>query len=141
MAIKHEIVFGVDNFGKQKELSEAETIAQMLLNLFLMRPGQLPSLPHIGMDIRKFLYKFEEDINTDQIRDEIVSQCSALLPYISVQQIQVLLVPFNNETILYILIPLTILVDNGGTLIYGFKKSNTSSAVSFNYKIADEQII
>lgn len=141
MAIKHELVFGVDNFGKQKELSDAETVAQMLLNLFLMRPGQLPSLPHIGIDIRKFLYKFEEDINTDQLRDDIVSQCSALLPYISIQQMQILLVPFNNETILYILVPLTIVVDGGGTLIYGFKKSDGSSAVSFNYKVADEQII
>lgn len=141
MAIKHEVLFGNDNFGKQKELSDAETVAQMLLNLFLMRKGQLPSMPQLGIDIRRYLYKTEDEINVEELKNQIINQCSALIPYINIQQLQIVLVPYNNENVLYILVPLTVAVEDGGTVMYGFKKSKDSSLVNFNYKVSNEQMI
>ena len=52
--IKPEVTFGLDNFGKQKTLSLSETIGQLVLDILLLKPGQLPSLPHIGMNIKQF---------------------------------------------------------------------------------------
>ena len=64
--IKHELTFGIDNFGKQNMLSKSESVAQVLINLLFMRPGQMPSLPHLGINIKQYLYKFEEDIDVTE---------------------------------------------------------------------------
>ena len=131
------MMFGIDSFGKQKSLTQAKTVAQMVINLLLMRPGQMPSLPHLGINIKQYLYKFEEDIDVGIIKNAISSQCSALLPYIDLPNLQVLLVPYENESILFIYMPLTILVENE-TLVIGFKRNNKTSEVTFNYKLQSE---
>ena len=141
MAIKSELEFGLNNFGKQKMMDEKDTISQMILNLFLLRQGQIPSLPHIGIDIRKYLYRFEDDINAEEIREAIIYQCVSLTPYIHVDSIQVIFVPFENESLMYIIVPIRINVDGGGTAIYGFKKPKTSNVVTFNYKVTNEQLL
>ena len=141
MAIKSELEFGLDNFGKQKKMSEKDTITQMLINLFLLRPGQLPSLPHIGIDIRQYLYQFEDEVNAEEIREKIVYQCMSLTPYIYLDSIQVAFIPYEHESLMYIIVPLRTTVDNGGTIIYGFKKQKKSNIVTFNYKVTDEQLM
>lgn len=130
--IKNELNFGIDNFGKQKMLTQAQSVAQVLINLLLMRPGQMPSLPHLGINIKQYLYKFEEDIDVSYIKAQISSQCSALLPYIDLSSMQMLLFPYENESILFIYIPLSV---EGETIVIGFKRNNKSNEVTFNYKI------
>ena len=134
--IKPELNFGIDNFGKQKKLTQPQTIAQILINLLLMRPGQLPSLPHIGIDIQQYLYKFQEDIDLSFIKNQISYQCSSILPYISLSEMQIILVPYESESILYIYVPLT-LISNDEAAIIGFKREHTSNEVTFNYKITN----
>lgn len=143
MAVKSELMFGFNALGKQKTLDEPNTVAQLLLDLFLMRPGQLPSLPHIGMDLRQYLYKFEEDISIDQIRSNIMDQCSALSTYLDIRNIMVFILPYKTESILYIMIPTMFESDTGETktITYGFKRNKSSNSVTFNYKIVDEQKI
>lgn len=132
--IKHELTFGIDNFGKQNMLSKSESVAQVLINLLFMRPGQMPSLPHLGINIKQYLYKFEEDIDVTVIRNHISSQCSALLPYLKLSSMQVILVPDESQTILFIYIPLSSLL-NDETMILGIKRDHSTSEVTFNYKI------
>ena len=134
--IKHELDFGINNFGKQKMMTEAQSVAQVLINLLLMRPGQLPSLPHIGINIQKYLYKFKEDIDISRIKNDISYQCSALLPYINLSAMQLILVPYESETLLYLYIPLSVKL-NEDVLLIGFKRDNSSNKVTFNYKITD----
>lgn len=138
MAMKQELEFGLDNFGKQKKLSLENTIAKMVLNLFLLKPGQLPSLPHVGMDIQQYLYRTIEDIDVDELKRNIVSQCETLSTYVDISSVRVLLFPYQDNALLYIIIPL--LIEND-TLMIGFKKDNKTSRVTFNYKITDEEMI
>lgn len=134
--IKNELNFGLDNFGKQKSLTQAQTIGQMLVNLLLMKPGQMPSLPHIGIDIKQYLYKFEEDIDVSYIKSQISKQCSALLPYIDLSSMQLFLFPHETESILFIYVPLSVIVEDD-VLVIGFKRDNSSNEVTFNYKISN----
>ena len=66
--IKNEVDFGFDNFGKQKILSNKDSIAQLFRNLLFLVPGQLPSLPHIGINITKYIYKLVDDINLENLK-------------------------------------------------------------------------
>ena len=133
--IKSELNFGLDNFGKQAMMTQAQTIAQMIVNLCLLRPGQLPSLPHIGINIRQYMYRFEEDIDVSVIKDQISKQCVDILPYIDVSNMQMILFPYKNESILYLFIPLSVEVADNTAISIGFKKSNTNKEITFNYKI------
>ena len=133
--IKPELNFGLDSFGKQSAMTQAQSIAQMLINLFLMRPGQLPSLPHIGMDIRQYMYKFEEELDVSNIKNQISEQCPDILPYIDANNMQIILVPYNNDSILYFFIPLSVDIAENTAISIGFKKNNVSNEITFNYKI------
>ena len=133
--IKKELNFGLDDFGKQAKLSQAETIAQMLVNLFLMRPGQIPSLPHLGMNIRQYMYKFDNEIDITHIKNQISTQCPDILPYIDLNNIQLISTPYKNEHILFLFIPLTVLVAEDSAISIGFKRSNSNNEITFNYKI------
>lgn len=143
MAIKNELLFGFNDFGKQSKLSITDTIAQMLLNILLLRPGQIPSRPELGIDVKKYLYAFDSDVDTNTIKNALATQCSTLLPYINFDNMQILLVPYDVGDILYILFPLNVSTEEieRGTLMVGFKKEKKSNIVTFNYKVTDEQIV
>ena len=133
--IKSELNFGIDNFGKQSKMTQAQTIAQMIINLFLLKPGQLPSLPHIGMNIRQYMYKFKEDIDVSYIKNQIATQCPDILPYVDMSNMQLILLPYENESILYLFLPLSVSIAENSAISIGFKKNNASNVVTFNYKI------
>lgn len=136
MPIKQEPLFGLDNFGKPKTLSVAETVAQMVLNVMLLKPGQLPSLPHIGMDIKQYLYRFEEDIDPDYLKSQLIYQCNHLNGYIDLNSMEVAVIPVGQESILFISIPLTVAVEKDKEILYGFRYKRTGKEVTFNYIIA-----
>ena len=133
--VKSELNFGLDAFGKQAMMTQAESVAQMLVNLFLMRPGQLPSLPHIGINIRQYMYKFEEELDVEYIKNQISSQCPDLMKYIDLPNMQMILVPYKNDAILYLFVPVTVAVAENTAISIGFKKSNLTNEITFNYKI------
>lgn len=133
--IKRELKFGKDSFSKQIMLTQAETVAQMLVNLFLMKPGQLPSLPHIGINIRQYMYKFEDELDVGLIKSQISAQCPDLVQYLDLNSMQMILVPYNEESILYIFAPLAVSVAENTAISIGFKKSDSTNEITFNYRV------
>lgn len=134
--IKSEVDFGLNNFGKQKVLSEADSIARLLLNILFLRPGQMPSMPHIGINIRKYLYKFEDDIDTDTLKREISFQCSELLPSIDTSGMKLMVVNYRGEGVLVLLMPVYV----SGThkeLLIGIKQDSDSGDLTFKYQFDD----
>ena len=130
-----ELDFGVNNFGKQRVLSPSKTIAQLILNILLMRPGQMPSMPHIGINIKKYLYKFDDELDVEDLRQEIVFQCSEVIPFVDTTQMVLSVVEYRGESLLMIVIPL--LIDSETVnLLYGFKE-NRGDAVQFNMQVEE----
>lgn len=128
-----EMTFGLNSFGKQKILSEADTIAQLILNILFMRPGQMPSMPHIGINIRSYLYKFDDDLDVDALKQKISFQCSKIIPFIDTDGMVLTVVNYRGESILMIIIP--ILVSGGSkNLIMGFRHGDDDDII-FNYQL------
>lgn len=131
--IGNEILFTLDNFQNAKLLSTRETVAQQLINLFLMRPGNLPSLPHVGINIEQYLYRLQGDFDPDEIKQKLYNQCSELLSYISLGEIQIFITIYKGQDVLIAAIPI-VGIDDGATLLLGFTKTNNDVSVSFQYK-------
>lgn len=85
--IGYDAAFDLNEFGQARITSEVELIKNVLLFVLFSRKGQYPSLPTIGMDIGSRLYEFYDEIDPDELRSELVQQCSALGIYFENQSI------------------------------------------------------
>ena len=119
MAIPRDVGFGLNDFQEMQVYSEGESIARYLLNILLMRPGNLPGLPHIGLNIRELLYSNMEEIDSQDLKDKIISQCTALMANILTEELFVGVIEYKGNSFLLIRIP--VLVDNvKQTINYAF---------------------
>lgn len=98
--------FGVDNFLQSKYLNESETIATNFLTLLFGKPGFLPSMPLIGIDIKQKLYLFYDDIDTAQIKAEVSQQCSEYMNYVLDDSFNVIKTKQDNQTVLLFVLPM-----------------------------------
>ena len=119
--IKSEVGFGLDNFMKPKILDSYESLAQVILNVLVMRKGNMPSLPHLGIDIQKYLYKFSDEIDVGALKNEIYSQVSEVLPYLISGEIKISVVNYDGKDLLLVAIPIN---DSSpdDAIIFGFSK-------------------
>jgi hypothetical protein len=125
---KKEVDYGIDNFQQQKVLTSNESLVQVILNLFFMKPGNLPNLPYIGININSYLYKLEDQLDADELKKKIFDQCSELISYINIGEIKIFISEYKNQSILLIYLP----VLGSSALLLGFTKT-TSGEVLFNY--------
>lgn len=124
----------LDNFGRPKVISETETLVNNILMILFGRPGFYPSIPDLGMDIGKYIYNFEEDVSTEEIKNALSLQCEEFSPSINAGDIDVMKVDTSQgQTGLLFILPvindrktsqisLAIIVDDDGKLMYNFKE-------------------
>ena len=131
---KVEPNFGLDDFGKAKYLNETEALANSILNLLFGKPGFFPSMPNLGIDIQSILYSFWDDINVDQLKAEIITQCEAFSDYISTGDLDVIKTYNNNQPLLLIVLPTKIL-DGKKNLSVGITQDKNGN-IAYNYVYA-----
>lgn len=136
-SFKKELDFGLDNFQQQKILSNNDSVARVLLNLFLMKPGNMPSLPHIGINIKEYLYKMNNQLDPDELKDKIYNQCSELIPYLALGAVKIFATNYKGKDLLIISVPIQNMSANtADSVLYGFSKDDTENVV-FNYQFED----
>lgn len=142
MAVLSEVGFGMDNFNQPLKLNQKDSIVQVLLNMLFLKPGNYPSMPHIGIDIQKYLYKTANDIDSEGLKEQIFNQCAEIMSDISIGDIQIAVVDIgggSSSGTLVIVIPLITTDDNSketNMLVLGFQSSETGK-VLYNYKFTD----
>lgn len=135
-----EITFELNNFREAKVLSYKDTVAQSIINLFFMRPGNIPSLPHVGLDITSYLYKLEDEIDEEEFKQKIYTQCSALSSYITIEEVQMAMIPYEGyDDVLLIILPVNITGEDE-LLVIGFAKDFGGQVLS-NYQFQDREIL
>lgn len=123
--------FSVNDFNKPKMLSTLETYVYNIMMLLFGEPGFYPSIPSIGMNIKQYLYKFEDDINTIEIKSELARQCREFLPEIVSGDLDVTVKTLNDRPILIFQLPiiddvakysvaLGVTTNKNGEMIYKF---------------------
>lgn len=123
--------FSVNNYNKPKVLTELESYVNDVLMLLFGKPGFYPSIPTIGMDIKQYLYMFEDDINTEEIKTKLATQCNEFLPELSTGEFDVFKTVYNERSMLIFKLPIVsdtnknsaalgITTNEKGELIYNF---------------------
>lgn len=123
--------FGVDEFQRPKVLSETETTVNNILTLLMGEPGFYPSIPYIGMDIKKYLYMPIDDIPCESLTLELGKQCKDFLPEIESGAFVIRKGVYNKNPIILVSLPVIddtnknvlsigITVNEKGEYIYNF---------------------
>lgn len=75
----YDVALDYDSTYKPKVLSSFELAVNNILTLLLMKPGQYPSIPELGIDIDQYLHEYADDPNiTQTIINKIYDQCNRL---------------------------------------------------------------
>lgn len=73
----------VNNYGSGTLMTSLQTIATSILRLLYTVPGQFPDYPEMGIDIRRYLFSFEDEFTAAALREEILRQLPLLDVYVS----------------------------------------------------------
>lgn len=136
--IKNEVGFGKDNFSKPKVLSKKDSIVQIIKHILFLKPGQLPSLPFIGVDIMRYINPMIDDDDLQNISERIVAQCYTVAPHLDISGVIVRSMMYKERPVLVIVIPINV-DDESETLMIGVSK-DTNGRVLFNYEF-DESFV
>lgn len=101
-SIGYDTTFELNEFNEPRIRSEIETLKDVLLFVLFAKPGQYPSLPMIGMDIASNLYSFYDELNVDEMKSQIIDQCSILGSYINSNQIMIKKLIYRDQPSLII---------------------------------------
>ena len=132
-------VFGTNDYGKQKMLTENQTLANNFLMLLLGKPGFFPSLPMIGIDIEQYLYAFIDEINIEQLKAKIAVQCSDFLPAINQGNFDIQKTTMKDRTLRVFTLP-SISDTNEYPIILGVT-TNDSGEVIYRFVEGKQQIL
>ena len=141
VALPRDIGLDKDHFQKNRIFNETDSLVNYILNILLMRPGNMPSMPEIGVNIGQYVQaNMQQKLNTDFIKGLIINNCEDLLPYLSEDEIIVSVMEDGyGRDVLLIKIPL--LVDEGSQvekdIYYAFYR-NELNELEFNFLIDEE---
>ena len=138
MPLPRDIGIEKDNFQKSKIFNEKDSLVNYILNILLMRPGNMPGLPHMGVDIGKYVKSdMSDSLNVDILKGLIVSNCSDLLPYLSSDELFVGIIR-DEDMRQYLAIKIPIVIEGNSKeyddVYYVFYR-NTLNNLEFNFII------
>lgn len=75
----YDVLMDTDSMYKPKVISSFEMCVNIILTLLMMKPGQYPSIPELGINIESYLHEYADDPNIPIIiKDKLMDQCSML---------------------------------------------------------------
>lgn len=57
----YDVLLDIDSMYKPKVISTFELTVNSIMTLLLMKPGQFPSIPELGLDIESYLFEYSDD--------------------------------------------------------------------------------
>ncbi len=141
MALPRDVGLDKDNFQKSKVYNQTDSLINYILNILLMRPGNMPGLPEIGINIGQYVQKnMQSQLDSELIKGLIASNCEDLLPYLTSDNVYVgVLQDEDGKDVLMIKIPLVVDDDSQEErdVYYAFYR-NELNELKFNFLLDEE---
>ena len=85
LALPRDVGIDKDNFQKSRIFNETDSLINYILNILLMRPGNMPGMPDLGVNIGQYVQpSMQSKIDSEKLKGLIVSNCENLLPYLHI---------------------------------------------------------
>lgn len=101
-SLGYDTTFELNEFSQPRLRSEMEVIKDTILFILFATPGQYPSLPFIGLDIKTMLYSFYDEFDVNDLKEKLIDQCNALGTFFDAGIISIMKTKYKNEPSLLI---------------------------------------
>ena len=142
LPLPRDVGLGKDNFQKSTIFNETDSLVNYILNILLMRPGNMPSMPEIGVNIGQYIQpNMQKELDPELIKGLITSNCEDLLPYLSADEIVVTIARdgYGRDVLI---IKLPIIMDEASKVeqdvYYAFYR-NELNELEINFLIDDDR--
>ena len=140
LALPRDVGIDKDNFQKSRIFNETDSLINYILNILLMRPGNMPGMPDLGVNIGQYVQpSMQSKIDSEKLKGLIVSNCENLLPYLTADEIYVgVAIDDMGRDVLLIKIPLIVDVSSKEEkdIYYAFYRNELNN-LEFNFLVDD----
>lgn len=140
MPLPRDVGLIKDDFQKSTIYNRHQSLVNYILNILLMKPGNLPTMPELGVNITKYIKNnMSEILDPAQLQGLIASNCKDMLPFIDESRIFVANdIIHNGRSYLIISIPLMEEVEDQSTITayYAFYRDELNK-LHFNFQIEE----
>ena len=140
LALPRDVGIDKDNFQKSRIFNETDSLINYILNILLIRPGNMPGMPDLGVNIGQYVQpSMQSKIDSEKLKGLIVSNCENLLPYLTADEIYVgVAVDDMGRDVLLIKIPLIVDVSSKEEkdIYYAFYRNELNN-LEFNFLVDD----
>jgi hypothetical protein len=131
--------FGVDVYNRAKYVNDDQTLVNNILTILFGKPGFYPSIPELGMNIGDILYSFEDSFDANQIKLELIRQCSDISDVVTGGEFDVMSMELDGQPLIVFSLPV-IHVGEEAQLILGVK-IGSGGGYEFNFTFTKTQYI
>lgn len=136
MAGEKDVTFFFNKYGDPELLELKESIAQQIINALFMVPGNLPSLPHIGVNIKQYLYRTDTSYVSAEIENKLKEACGLIISGVVINSVDFSVQKTSKgEAVFLIMIRITFPNTNDDTIL-GVSVVQTNDIVKFNFAYA-----
>ena len=140
LSFPRDVGIDKDNFQKSRIFNETASLINYILNILLMRPGNMPGMPDLGVNIGQYVQpSMQSKIDSEKLKGLIVSNCENLLPYLTADEIYVgVAIDDMGRDVLLIKIPLIVDVSSKEEkdIYYAFYRNELNN-LEFNFLVDD----
>lgn len=137
--IAKEVSFDLNKHNKPKLLSDRESVVQLITMALFMVPGNIPSLPKVGVNVNQYLYKSSDEFNEQKLIADLEFSCGALLNGgVYITNVRFRIVETVNGPVFILAMDVDGVGEEDNTLIMGLQKKD--EVVSFNYEFTNLKI-
>lgn len=123
--------FAVNDFDNPRVLSTLESFVTDVLMILFGRPGFYPSIPSLGMNIQQYMYKFDDEVSTEDLKVKLAKQCDDFSDTIDTGNLDVVSTKYKGNLMLIFILPvindskevqlsLGITTNTRGEIVYNF---------------------
>jgi hypothetical protein len=140
LTLPRDVGLDKDNFQKSKIFNTTDSLINYILNILIMRPGNMPGMPELGVNIGQYVHpKMQTQLDTNLLKGLIMSNCEALLPYLSSDDLYIgIAVDEDGRDVLIIKIPMVVdeISREERDVYYAFYRSQLNE-LKFNFLVDD----
>ena len=132
----NDITFHLDKYGNPEMLDVKTSVAQQIVNALFMVPGNLPSMPTIGVNIKQYLYRYDTDYVSGEIEAKLKEACGTVISGAFIGSVDFSVQKTTQgESVFLVMVRVTF--PNEDTKLLGISVKDANEIIKFNFDYAD----
>ena len=135
-----EVTFSFNKYKEPELLSLRKSVADIIYNALIMVPGNIPSMPEAGCNIRQYFYQEDSSMSGDKIRFDLINTCGYLPGGATIVNVDCSTqLDTDGATVFLLIIKISFPSEDGDTALGIILKENSkqSDKINFNFDYVD----